>query len=72
MIGNPDKLINEVHTKAREIIETEKLNPIDFSGALISVAKLILVETVGTKDAEILFDFADKSFIIDSKQITYH
>ena len=72
MIGNPDKLINEVYTKAREIIETEKLNPIDFSGALISVAKLILVETVGAKDAEILFDFADKSFIIDSKQITYH
>jgi hypothetical protein len=72
MIENPDKLINEVYTKAREIIETEKLNPIDFSGALISVAKLILVETVGAKDAEILFDFADKSFIIESKQITYH
>jgi len=67
-----DKLINEVYTKAREIIETEKLNPIDFSGALINVAKLILVETVGAKDAEILFDFADKSFIIESKQITYH
>ena len=72
MIENPDKLINEVYTKAREIIETEKLNPIDFSSALINVAKLILVETVGAKDAEILFDFADKSFIIDSKQITYH
>ena len=72
MVGNPDKLINEVYTKAREIIETEKLNPIDFSCALINVAKLILVETVGAKDAEILFDFADKSFIIDSKQITYH
>ena len=72
MIENPDKLINEVYTKAREIIETEKLNPIDFSGALINVAKLILVETVGAKDAEILFDFADKSFIIDSKQITSH
>jgi hypothetical protein len=72
MIGKPDKLINEVYIKAREIIETEKLNPIDFSSALINVAKLILVETVGTKDAEILFDFADKSFIIDSKQITYH
>ena len=67
-----DKLINEVYTKAREIIETEKLNPIDFSSALINVAKLILVETVGARDAEILFDFADKSFIIDSKQITYH
>ena len=72
MIGKPDNLINEVYIKAREIIETEKLNPIDFSSALINVAKLILVETVGTKDAEILFDFADKSFIIDSKQITYH
>jgi len=72
MIGKSDKLINEVYTKAREIIETEKLNPVDFSGALINVAKLILVETVGARDAEILFDFADKSFIIESKQITYH
>ena len=67
-----DKLINEVYTKAREIIETEKLNPIDFSGALINVAKLILIEEVGVKDAQMLFDFADKSFIIKHEQITYH
>ena len=67
-----DKLINEVYTKAREIIETEKLNPIDFSGALINVAKLILIEEVGIKDAQMLFDFADKSFIIKHEQITYH
>jgi len=72
MIENPDRLINDIYSKAREVIEKEKLNPIDFSGALINVAKLILVETVGAKDAEILFDFADKSFIIESKQITYH
>jgi hypothetical protein len=72
MIENPDKLINEVYTKAREIIETEKLNPIDFSGALINVAKLILIEEVGIKDAQMLFDFADKSFIIKHEQITYH
>ena len=67
-----DKLINEVYNKARDLIEKEKINPIDFSGALLNVAKLILIEEVGTKDAEILFDFANKSFIIESKQITYH
>ena len=67
-----DKLINDIYIKARKLIELEKLNPIDFSGALLSVAKLILVEEVGIKDAEILFDFANKSFIIESKQITYH
>ena len=67
-----DKLINDIYTKARELIEVEKLNPIDFSGALLNVAKLILVEEVGMKDAEILFDFANKSFIIEAKQITYH
>ena len=72
MIENPDRLISDIYSKAREVIEKEKLNPIDFSGALINVAKLILIEEVGIKDAQMLFDFADKSFIIDSKQITYH
>ena len=67
-----DKLINEVYNKARDLIEKEKINPIDFSGALLDVAKLILIEEVGTKDAEILFDFANKSFIIETEQITYH
>jgi|TARA_R100001594_G_scaffold69009_1_gene103396 hypothetical protein len=72
MIGDADRLINEIYAKARDIIEKEKLNPIDFSGALINVAKLILIEEVGARDAQILFDFADKSFIIESEQITYH
>ena len=72
MIENPDRLINDIYSKAREVIEKEKLNPIDFSGALINVAKLILIEEVGVKDAQMLFDFADKSFIIKPEQITYH
>ena len=72
MIENPDRLINDIYSKAREVIEKEKLNPIDFSGALINVAKLILIEEVGVKDAQMLFDFADKSFIIKHEQITYH
>ena len=65
-------LLNNIYIQAREIIKVQKLNPIDFSGILVNVAKLILVEEVGSKDAEILFDFANKSFIIESKQITYH
>ena len=65
-------LLNNIYIQAREIIKVQKLNPIDFSGVLLNVAKLILVEEVGSKDAEILFDFANKSFIIESKQITYH
>jgi len=72
MIENPDRLIRDIYSKARELIEKEKLNPIDFSGALINVAKLILIEEVGVKDAQMLFDFADKSFIIKHEQITYH
>ncbi|HBY84651.1 MAG TPA: hypothetical protein DEO86_02135 [Colwellia sp.] len=67
-----NQLINEVYNKARDLIEKEKINPIDFSGALLNVAKLILIEEVGAKDAEILFDFANKSFIIETEQITYH
>jgi hypothetical protein len=65
-------LLNNIYYQAREIIKIQKLNPIDFSGVLINVDKLILVEEVGSKEAEILFDFANKSFIIGSKQVTYH
>ena len=76
MFGRLDEqegdLLNNIYIQAREIIKIQKLNPIDFSGVLLNVAKLILVEEVGSKDAEILFDFANKSFIIESKQITYH
>jgi len=76
MFGKLDEqetdLLNNIYYQAREIIKVQKLNPIDFSGILVNVAKLILVEEVGSKDAEILFDFANKSFIIESKQITYH
>jgi|TARA_R110000782_G_scaffold26475_1_gene67801 hypothetical protein len=72
MIENPDRLLSDIYSKARELIEKEDLNPIDFSGALINVAKLILIEEVGVKDAQMLFDFADKSFIIKPEQITYH
>ena len=72
MIENPDRVLSDIYSKARELIEKEDLNPIDFSGALINVAKLILIEEVGVKDAQMLFDFADKSFIIKPEQITYH
>ena len=72
MVENPDRLLSDIYSKARELIEKEDLNPIDFSGALINVAKLILIEEVGVKDAQMLFDFADKSFIIKPEQITYH
>ena len=76
MFGRLDEqegdLLNNIYIQAREIIKLPNLNPIDFSGGLLNVAKLILVEEVGSKDAEILFDFANKSFIIESKQITYH
>jgi len=36
------------------------------------VSKLILVEEVGVIEAENLFDFANKSFIIEAEKITYH
>ena len=38
----------------------------------MNVSKLILVEEVGVHEAQILFDFANKSFIIEAEQITYH
>ena len=67
-----NNLLNNIYYRAKEIIKLEKLNPVDFSHALLNVAKLILIEEVGLHDAQILFDFANKSFIIESKQITYH
>ena len=72
MKDNSDLIYKEIYEKARASIKEEKLNPIDFATALINVSKLILVEEVGPKDAQILFDFANKSFIIESEQITYH
>jgi|TARA_R110000751_G_scaffold20538_2_gene60070 hypothetical protein len=72
MIIKEEKLINDIYARARDLIKQQKINPIDFSGALLNVAKLILIEEVGVKDAEILFDFANKSFIIEAQQITYH
>ena len=72
MKDNLDYWYKEIYNKARASIEHENLNPVEFSTALLNVAKLILVEEVGPKDAQILFDFANKSFIIESEQITYH
>ena len=70
--NDQNDLLHNIYYQAREIIKNQKLNPVDFSEALLSVAKLILIEEVGPQDAQILFDFANKSFIIESKQITYH
>jgi len=70
--NDQNDLLDNIYYQAREIIKNQKLNPVHFSEALLSVAKLILIEEVGPHDAQILFDFANKSFIIEPKQITYH
>tara|TARA_R100001244_G_scaffold63984_2_gene53007 strand:- start:227 stop:493 length:267 start_codon:yes stop_codon:yes gene_type:complete len=70
--NDQNDLLDNIYYQAREIIKNQKLNPVNFSEALLSVAKLILIEEVGPHDAQILFDFANKSFIIEPKQITYH
>ncbi len=72
MKDNADLIYREIYEKARASIKQEKLNPIDFATALMNVSKLILVEEVGVHEAQILFDFANKSFIIEAEQITYH
>ena len=42
-----NNLLNNIYYRAKEIIKLEKLNPVDFTHALLHVAKLILIEEVG-------------------------
>ncbi len=69
---DPDKLYREIYDTAKVAIDTNKVNPIEFATALINVSKLLLIEEVGAQEAQILFDFANKSFIVESDNITYH
>ena len=67
-----DKWYQNIYETARKSIDQEKINPIEFATALINVSKLLLIEEVGATEAQILFDFANKSFIVESDNITYH
>jgi hypothetical protein len=71
-VTNYDKWYKSLYQTARKNIDQEKIDPIEFATALINVSKLILVEEVGVIEAENLFDFANKSFIIEAEKITYH
>ena len=67
-----DKWYREIYDTAKVAIDANKINPIEFATALINVSKLLLIEEVGATEAQILFDFANKSFIVESEKITYH
>ena len=69
---DPDKWYREIYDTAKVAINANKINPIEFATALINVSKLLLIEEVGATEAQILFDFANKSFIVESEKITYH
>ncbi len=69
---DPDKWYREIYNTAKVAIDANKVNPIEFATALINVSKLLLIEEVGPTEAQILFDFANKSFIVESDNITYH
>ena len=69
---DPDKWYREIYDTAKVAIDANKINPIEFATALINVSKLLLIEEVGATQAQNLFDFANKSFIVESEKITYH
>ena len=69
---NLDKWYQNIYQTARKSIDQEKIDPIEFATALINVSKLLLIEEVGATEAQNLFDFANKSFIVESEKITYH
>ena len=69
---DPDKWYRAIYDTAKVAIDANKINPIEFATALINVSKLLLIEEVGATEAQILFDFANKSFIVESEKITYH
>ena len=56
--------------KARALQDNSHL--VDFAAALITCSKVILKEELGEKEAEMLFDLINKSWIVEKTSVTLH
>ena len=62
----------DMYKSIRDRVDTEKLDPVEFSTALINVSKVLLHEEMGAEQGELFFDMVNKSFLIEKNNVTYH
>lgn len=68
---NPE-LALEIYNSVKARAVQDNIHMVDFAAALITCSKVILKEELGEKEAEILFELINKSWIIEKDSVTIH
>ena len=68
---NPE-LALEIYNSVKARAIQDNIHLVDFAAALITCSKVILREELGQKEAEILFDLINKSWIVEKTDVTLH
>mgnify|MGYP003128479478 FL=1 len=68
---NPE-LALEIYNSVKARAIQDNIHLVDFAAALITCSKVILREELGQKEAEILFDLINKSWIVVKTDVTLH
>lgn len=77
MVDLTDKTFNpelalEIYNSVKSRAIQDNIHLVDFAAALITCSKVILREELGQKEAEILFDLINKSWIVEKTDVTLH
>jgi hypothetical protein len=77
MVDLPDKTFNpelalEIYNSVKARAVQDNIHLVDFAAALITCSKVILKEELGEKEAEMLFDLINKSWIVEKTSVTLH
>jgi len=77
MVDLTDKTFNpelalEIYNSVKARAIQDNIHLVDFAAALITCSKVILREELGQKEAEILFDLINKSWIVEKTDVTLH
>jgi hypothetical protein len=68
---NPE-LALEIYNSVKARAIQDNIHLVDFAAALITCSKVILKEELGEKEAEMLFDLINKSWIVEKTSVTLH
>ncbi len=74
MVDLPNKTFNpelalEIYNSVKARAVQDNIHLVDFAAALITCSKVILKEELGEKEAEMLFDLINKSWICREKLV---
>jgi|TARA_R100001086_G_scaffold219614_1_gene136426 hypothetical protein len=77
MVDLPNKTFNpelalEIYNSVKARAVQDNIHLVDFAAALITCSKVILKEELGEKEAEMLFDLINKSWIVEKTSVTLH